>query len=106
MLRTIEQILGLPPMHAIDATAVPMFDCFTDTKSVVPYTFLPNRIPLNEMNTSLSALKGSALYYAQKSQEIMVGEGIDNGQDDLMNRILWFATKGDIPYPDKIGKRK
>lgn len=106
MLRTIEQILGLPPMHAIDATAVPMFDCFTNTKSAVPYTFLPNRIPLNEMNASLSALKGNALYYAQKSQEVMIGEGIDNGQDDLMNRILWFATKGDIPYPDKMGKRK
>jgi len=29
MLRTIEQILGLPPMNQIDATATPMFDCFT-----------------------------------------------------------------------------
>lgn len=101
LLRTIEQILGLPPMHAIDATAVPMFDCFTMTKTSAPYTFLPNRIPLDEMNKSLSSLNGKALYYAQKSQEVMVEEGIDNGKDDLMNQILWYAMKGDVPYPKK-----
>lgn len=99
MLRTIEQILGLPPMHAMDATAVPMFDCFNNTKTSAPYTFLPNRIPLDEMNKSLSLLDGKGLYYAQKSQEVIVGEGVDNGKDDLMNRILWFAMKGDVPYP-------
>ncbi len=31
LLRTIEQILGLPPMNQFDAAATPMFDCFTDT---------------------------------------------------------------------------
>lgn len=101
MLRTIEQILGLPPMHAVDATAVPMFDCFNNTKTSVPYTFLPNLIPLDEMNKGLSLLEGKGLYYAQKSQEVIVGEGVDNGKDDLMNRILWFAMKGDVPYPKK-----
>ena len=30
VVRTMEQILGLPPMNVIDATALPMFDCFTD----------------------------------------------------------------------------
>ncbi|MBP9076783.1 MAG: hypothetical protein KBG02_07985 [Haliscomenobacter sp.] len=101
MLRTIEQILGLPPMHAIDATAEPMFACFSESKQSVPYRYIPNRIPLDEMNAKLSALSGKALYYARQSQEVMVGEGIDNGKDDLMNRILWFATKGDQPYPGR-----
>ena len=26
-------------------------------------------------------------------------DGIDTGDDDLLNRILWFAAKGNIPYP-------
>jgi len=30
LLRTIELMLGLPPMNQMDATATPMFDCFTD----------------------------------------------------------------------------
>jgi phospholipase C len=100
MLRTIELILGLPPMHAIDATALPMFDCFTNTKSAVPYTFLPNRVPLNEMNKPLSSLKGKGLNYAKKSLELLE-EGVDNGHDDDMNRILWYAMKGNVPYPGR-----
>lgn len=98
MLRTIEQILGLPPMTSMDATARPMFECFTDTKQKVTYQHLLNRIPLNEMNKSLSALQGPTLFYAQKSLEQMSG-GVDKGEDDLMNRILWYANKGDVPYP-------
>ena len=33
MVRTMEQILGIPPMNVIDATALPMFDCFGDIKT-------------------------------------------------------------------------
>ena len=100
MLRTMEQILGLPPMNTMDATAEPMFDCFTDTMRMEKYQTIPNKIPLTEMNTSFSLLEGKALYYAQQSMENMQ-EGIDNGEDDIMNRIIWFATKGDVPYPQQ-----
>ncbi len=30
LLRTMELMLGLPPMNQMDATATPMFDCFTN----------------------------------------------------------------------------
>jgi YVTN family beta-propeller protein len=98
MLRTIEQILGLPPMNAMDATARPMFECFSTTKNSVPFTHLKNRIPLNEMNKALSMLEGKALFYAQQSL-IQMSEGVDKGEDDMMNRILWFAAKGEQDYP-------
>jgi len=100
MLRTIEQILGLPPMNTIDATARPMFDCFNNHPQPGVYTALPNRIPLNEMNLSHSQLTGKALYYAQKSAE-NTAEGVDTGNDDLMNRVLWFYAKGEAPYPER-----
>ena len=100
MLRTIELILGLPPMNPIDATALPMFDCFTDKPAVQAYTVLPNRIPLDEMNKPFSALTGSALYYAKLSAK-NAKEGTDKGEDDEINRILWFAAKGKTPYPRK-----
>lgn len=98
MVRTIEQILGLPPMNIIDATALPMFDCFTDKPDGTAYTALPNRIPLDEMNKPLSSLRGRALQYARESVE-QAEEGIDTGEDELTNRILWFAMKGNEPYP-------
>jgi YVTN family beta-propeller protein len=98
MLRTIELILGLPPMNVIDATALPMFDCFVDKPTVSPYVALANRVPLDEMNKPLTLLSGPALHYAKLSIR-NAKEGTDKGDDDQMNRILWFAAKGKKSYP-------
>ncbi len=98
MVRTIEQILGLPPMNIIDATAMPMFDCFTNKKSNYSYTRIPNKIPLNEMNKPLSVLKGKAKFFAKLSANAAFKE-VDGGDDDNMNRILWYNAKGDKKYP-------
>ena len=100
MVRTIEQILGIPPMNIGDATAMPMFDCFSFTPDFTPYQLTPNQIPLDEMNKPLSALKGTELHFARKSLEPQF-DHIDAGEDDLFNRILWFAMKGKQAYPKK-----
>jgi hypothetical protein len=52
------------------------------------------------MNPPLKALSGKALYFAKKSQ-LPEFDGIDTGSDDLLNRILWFASKGNTLYPAK-----
>lgn len=98
MVRTIEQILGIPPMNIIDATALPMFDCFSNTRSVAPYHLVSNKIPLREMNRPYSQLRGKALQYAKLSANSAFKE-VDGGDDSLMNRILWFAAKGPEKYP-------
>ncbi|EHQ30535.1 bifunctional YncE family protein/alkaline phosphatase family protein [Mucilaginibacter paludis] len=101
MVRSIEQILGLPPMNIIDATALPMFDCFTNKPAAYVYQHLDNRIPINTMNPKLSMLKGAALHYAIQSSRPEY-DHIDGGNDDVLNRILWFAAKGKKPYPAKL----
>jgi hypothetical protein len=105
MVRTIEQILGLPPMNVMDATASPMFDCFTNKINETPYISVPNEIPLDEMNPELSQLKGTALHYAKKSMEPQFDK-IDAGDDDLFNRIIWFAMKGKESYPAKYSGKE
>ncbi|HEY3371546.1 MAG TPA: bifunctional YncE family protein/alkaline phosphatase family protein [Prolixibacteraceae bacterium] len=101
IVRTIEQILGLPPMNIMDATAMPMFDCFSAQADLSPYHSLGNQIPLDEMNPYLTALKGQALHFAEKSMEPQF-DGIDSGNDDLFNRILWYAMKGKEKYPRRF----
>jgi hypothetical protein len=98
MLRTIEQILGVPPMNIMDGTARLMTDCFLGAKNTTPYNFLPNTIPLNEMNKDLKALQGKAKKYALQSEEEVFNE-VDGGEDDAMNRIIWFYAKGEEKYP-------
>lgn len=100
LVRTIEQILGLPPMNIQDAIANPMSDCFGIEADLTPYTAVKNNIPLDEMNPQLSSLNGRALYFARKSM-LPEFDGIDSGNDDLLNRILWFSAKGNTPYPSK-----
>ncbi len=105
MVRTIEQILGLPPMNIQDAIANPMTDCFGMTPDLTPYRAVPNTIPIDEMNPSLSSLSGKALHFARKSM-LPEFDGVDEGNDDLLNRILWFAEKGSVAYPAKYAGAK
>jgi DNA-binding beta-propeller fold protein YncE len=98
VIRTIEQILGIPPMNILDATALPMFDCFTNAKRDFRYQSVPNIIPLNEMNKPMTQLKGKAKYYAWLSANKVFKE-VDGGDDNTMNKILWFDAKGNEKYP-------
>lgn len=98
MLRTIEQILGLPPMNTMDATSRLMTDCFALTKNLAAYKAVPANIALNEMNKPLKSLTGTAKKMALLSQNEVFNE-IDGGKDDTMNKIIWFYTKGNLPYP-------
>ena len=50
MIRTMELILGLPPLSQFDAAARPMFDSFTDRADFTTYTVEPARIDVNELN--------------------------------------------------------
>jgi len=105
LVRTIEQILGIPPMNMMDATAMPMFDCFLAAPDYTSYVSVPNQIPLDEMNKSLAELKGPALHFARKSLEPQF-DHIDAGNDDLFNRIIWFAMKGKEIYPRKYSGKE
>src|SRR5262245_16341529 len=50
VLRTIELILGLPPMSQYDAAATPMYNAFQPTPDLKPFTHVPARIPFDERN--------------------------------------------------------
>ena len=98
LLRTIELMLGLPPMNQMDATATPMFDCFTNTPDYTVYDTVTNNVPLDELNSQ----KVSG---AQLRQDAYVSARLplakpDQCPEDVLNRILWRATMGAKPYPE------
>ncbi len=99
MVRTMENILGIPPMNRLDAAAEPMVDCFTDLPDFAPYEALPSNIRLDELNPTLESLTGEALHWAKMSLEQDL-EDLDRIDEDTFNRIIWHAVKGyDVPYP-------
>jgi len=102
MVRTIEDILGIPPMNQLDLSAEAMADCFTDEPDLTPYKAAENNIPLDELNPPLISLSGDQLYWAKKSIEQDLHD-VDRIDEDVFNRIIWHAVKGyDRPYPDLL----
>jgi YVTN family beta-propeller protein len=101
ILRTIGQILGLPPMNLFDASATPMFDCFGDTADLRPFTAVPVSVPLDEMNPDPAALVDPLLKAQALASAAMNFAEIDRAPEDLLNRVLWHAMRGsDEPYPE------
>ncbi len=45
VFRTIELILGLPPLGRTDAAAAPLYDAFTNVPDETPYMALPRTVP-------------------------------------------------------------
>jgi YVTN family beta-propeller protein len=100
VVRTIEQILGLPPMNQFDASATPMFDCFTDQPDFTPFTAVTNKVALDQLNPAPHAINDPVLRRdAERSAKINFRE-VDKAPEDVLNRILWHAMRGSRePYP-------
>ena len=95
MLRTIELILGLPPMSQYDAAATPMWRCFTDTAKATRFTALPARIDLNERNVAVNK-------WQRMSKEFDFSKE-DRVPDAAFNEVLWVAVKGEqSPCPPPV----
>jgi hypothetical protein len=94
MLRTIELILGLPPMSQYDAAAVPMWRSFTATPNLTTFTSLPAAIDLNERNTANTpSAKLSETFDFSKEDRI---------PDLIFSQVIWKAVKGEdseMPAP-------
>jgi YVTN family beta-propeller protein len=92
VLRTIELILGIPPMTQYDASSTAMWRCFSTDADLTPFRALPSNIDLREKNTAWNewAKKSAGLDFARE----------DRVPDLLFNEILWKGIKGDnIPLP-------
>jgi DNA-binding beta-propeller fold protein YncE len=90
MLRTMELILGLPPMSQYDAAATPMFAAFSTKPDATPYIVESPRHDLNEKNK-----EGS---YGQAIMEKLNLRREDAAPDRLFNEIIWRSIKG-TPMP-------
>ena len=92
MLRTIELILGLPPMSQFDAAAAPMITAFRDTPTLMPYDALQPQQSLAEVNSKNA-------YRAKDSDELALDRP-DEADAQILNAILWHAVKGThVPMP-------
>ncbi|HEV7672808.1 MAG TPA: alkaline phosphatase family protein [Thermoanaerobaculia bacterium] len=93
VLATIEEILHLGNLSQFDHYGRPLREIFGTEADLTPYRPLVPPVPLDELNPAA----GPA---AQASAKLDL-ETVDASDDDLFNRILWRAIRGeDVPYPE------
>lgn len=94
MLRTIELILGLPPMSQYDAAATPMYRSFTSTPNLTPFIHELPRTNLFELNVKdTPSAQKSAKFNFKKEDSI---------PDLEFSEVIWKAVKGEdsvMPAP-------
>jgi DNA-binding beta-propeller fold protein YncE len=101
ILRTIGQILGMPPMNQFDASASPMAECFQDTADLTPYTAAAATIALDQMNPAAKAISDPVLREDAIVSASLNFRQVDRAPEDVLNRILWRAMRGSgDPYPE------
>src|SRR3954464_13455380 len=97
VLATIEEILGLGSLSQFDHFGRPLRELFTAKPDLSPYQALVPNVPLTETNAANApAAKESALLDLRSP---------DSSSDELFNRILWRALKGEgveMPLPKRM----
>jgi DNA-binding beta-propeller fold protein YncE len=107
-LRTIEEVLGLPPMNLNDALAKPMADVFNTTPNSwsftaapAPMLYAPNtQLPLPPKPSALIVPKPThnAKYWARVTRG-MDFDDADQVEPADFNRVLWRGMMGGKLYP-------
>ncbi len=92
ILRTIELILGIPPMSQYDAAALPLWKCFTATPNYDPFKALPANINLNDINVVWNELSRRSEQFDFSKEDLV--------PDMELNEVIWKGIKGiDVAMP-------
>ncbi len=94
MVRTMELILGMPPMSQYDAAATPMYRAFTSQPDFTPFKSVEPLININERNVADNEL-------SRRSQYFNLAE-LDAVPEREFNDVLWKSIKGltsEMPAP-------
>ena len=94
VLRTMELILGLPPMSQYDAAARPLFNCFQAQPDLRPYAAKAAQVNLEERNVAWNKSMERSERFNLASE--------DAAPDLDLNEVVWKSVKGEnavMPAP-------
>ena len=94
MVRTMELILGLPPMTQFDKDATPMLNSFTSTPDLTAYADLGPQVDLEAKNPTHGA--------GETASAKLDFSGPDRANPEVLNAILWHALKPGVPQPAPV----
>ena len=97
LIRTIELLLGIEPMNQLDATASPI-NIFRGEPDLRPYKAVLPTVDLENLLTPPPRDAATA-YWMRRTEEQDMAHA-DMADPEILNRIIWFSVKGNIPMPE------
>ena len=95
MVRSMELLLGLPPMSQYDAAAMPMYNAFGTAPEVTPFNVIQPMVDINAKNIKTSP--GAA------QSEKMNFKDFDRAPMQALNEVIWRSVKGaDATMPPPV----
>ena len=95
MVRSIELLLGLPPLSQYDAAATPFYAAFGETANLTPFKGLPAQWDVGEKNSPQA-------YGAAESARMNFAEA-DEAPMRRLNEIIWKSVRGaESPMPPPV----
>lgn len=94
LVRTMEMMLGLPPMTQFDKNATPLLNSFTATPDLTAYANIAPKVDLEARNPA----KGPGATASAK----LDFSAPDRADPDSLNAILWHALKPGVPMPAPV----
>lgn len=104
MIRTIEAILGIPPLNQFDAAAITMRAVFQEKADYQPYTVRKNQVALNLINPPLQKLTAAPRHWAAVSAQLDFSSP-DRADPEQLTEVLWHHTHGEEAYPPPTASR-
>ncbi len=94
-VRSIELLLGLPPMSQYDAAAMPLYESFAAEADLAAFDRLRPEVDLNAKNTSES--------YGARASAKMDFDDYDRAPMQALNEIIWKSVRGaNSPMPAPV----
>ncbi|HEX8160639.1 MAG TPA: bifunctional YncE family protein/alkaline phosphatase family protein [Pyrinomonadaceae bacterium] len=101
LIRTIELLLGLPPMNQLDAAASPL-DIFQSRADLRPFKAqLPSVAPHNLINAP--PRDAAARYWAGRTGEQNLAQA-DQADAQTLNAAIWFTVRGGACPPPRAAR--
>jgi hypothetical protein len=94
VLRTIELILGIPPMSQYDAAATPMWRCFANMPNPTGFNAKPLQYDITEKNQAMNAWERKSEKFDFSKEDLV--------PDDQLTEVVWKGIKGEnaaVPAP-------
>lgn len=91
-IATMSEILQMGSLSQFDFYGRPLREIFAREPDLTSYVALPAAVDLNERNPERGA--------GADASRLLDLDGVDRADDELFNRVLWRAIKGEaVPYP-------